>query len=147
MVVNLVFQLKWPLTDFQFANVRFSWYSALHVFVFFLQVFLKCDGQQIISHVIFLKGDRTKLDVSYQFSRYLILVIIFKSLLILNVLISHMLTDICKGGESYEGGKCNLCPTGFYANQGATSCIKCPLGTTTISKISPSADNCCKLVL
>eukprot|EP00111_Clytia_hemisphaerica_P016394 TCONS_00048541-protein len=49
---------------------------------------------------------------------------------------------ICKGGESYEGGKCNLCQTGFYADQGATSCIKCPSGKTTLSERSTSVDHC-----
>uniref|UniRef100_K7FB89 Thyroglobulin n=1 Tax=Pelodiscus sinensis TaxID=13735 RepID=K7FB89_PELSI len=50
---------------------------------------------------------------------------------------------VCPAGSYSQNDKCMPCPTGFYQFQaGSSSCIRCPLGKTTISTGAFRADHC-----
>ncbi|XP_073253088.1 uncharacterized protein [Porites lutea] len=63
---------------------------------------------------------------------------------------SKACTDLCDKGKSSADGfdnpnhdACHLCSMGFYQDQyGATSCMQCPSGLTTIAKGSITRDDC-----
>ncbi|XP_026534330.1 thyroglobulin, partial [Notechis scutatus] len=49
----------------------------------------------------------------------------------------------CPPGSSFQNGGCIPCPSGFYQDQaGSNFCVKCPLGTQTVSPGAFRADHC-----
>lgn len=50
---------------------------------------------------------------------------------------------VCPPGSYFQNGECTPCPHGSYQSQtGSPSCIKCPLGKTTVSTGAFTADHC-----
>ncbi|XP_070796422.1 thyroglobulin [Pituophis catenifer annectens] len=50
---------------------------------------------------------------------------------------------VCPPGSSFQNERCIPCPSGFYQDQaGSDFCVKCPLGTLTISPGAFRADHC-----
>uniref|UniRef100_A0A670JN73 Thyroglobulin n=1 Tax=Podarcis muralis TaxID=64176 RepID=A0A670JN73_PODMU len=50
---------------------------------------------------------------------------------------------VCPPGTSFQNDGCLPCPSGFYQDQaGSSSCIRCPLGKTTVSAGAFRAEHC-----
>ncbi|CAI5778982.1 Hypothetical predicted protein [Podarcis lilfordi] len=50
---------------------------------------------------------------------------------------------VCPPGTSFQNDGCLPCPSGFYQDQaGSSSCIRCPLGKTTVSTGAFRAEHC-----